>query len=305
VRPKVELVEVETEDGLINAGALLEPTGGSPGALGVDVALLLHGSAMNFYHPFLRFFAEGLAAHGCATLRANNRGHDMISRAVGRLDRVSALESIPEGAPDPLFGTACERFDDCRLDWRAWVGFLSGRGYRRILLWGHSRGAVKTCHYMSQERDPRVAACVLASPPRYAHDRWMRSDQAGRFAEDLRAARALVAAGRPDELLRVRIPMDYYVAAAQYLDQYGPEQRYDVFRMVDRVPCPVLVLTGTLEVAERFGFDGLPEDFAAMRARKPDLTHVSIPGGDHLYTGREETAVAAVLDWLRAGGARA
>jgi pimeloyl-ACP methyl ester carboxylesterase len=289
----VDLVDVETEDGLQHTGALAEPAGGGQGRPAV---LLMHGSAMNFYHPFLRFFLEGLRRAGYVALAANNRGHDLVSRAVGPKERVTRLESIPD-TPEPLYGTAYESFAGIAADWRTWIRFLAERG-RRVVLWAHSRGAVKTAYYLAEHGDDDVVAAVLCSPPRFSYRAWVASARGQEFLADLGAAEAAVARGEPEALLHVRIPMDYLATAANYVDQYGPAERYDVFALLPRVRVPVLVLSGTAEVAQRFGFDELPEAMARLALEKADLSHRSVPEGDHLYTGQERVALDHILAWL-------
>jgi pimeloyl-ACP methyl ester carboxylesterase len=295
---KIELVEATTTDELIHAGAFLEaaqPTNSVPGA---DVVLMMHGNSSNFYQPFYRYFAEELSRRGCPSLRTNNRGHDVVSRATGSRNLVSTVESF-HAQDAQFFGTAYEKLDDCRLDWDAWITYLWKRGYRKILLWGHSRGAVKTGYYMGITNDPRVAACILASPPWFSYSRWMRSEQAALFQANLSEAQSWVDRGEPNRLIRAKVPMEYMSGAANYLDKYGPDERYNVMRYVGDIKTPVLAITGTIEVEKRFGFGGLPEAFAKVRESKPNLTHVSIEGGDHYYTGCQEYVLGRVLEWLR------
>ena len=295
---KVELVDVLTDDDLVHTGAFLEAARAVSEVAGIDVVLMMHGNSANFYHPFYRYFAERLAELGCPSLRANNRGHDVVHRPVGPRNQVSALAAYQE-QPAQYFGTAYENLDDCRRDWRAWISYLWDRGYRTVLLWGHSRGAVKTAYYMGMENDPRIRACIVASPPQFSYSRWMRSPQADLFAAHLAEARGWVDKGEPDVLIRVKVPMEYMSGAATYLDKYGPEEKYDVIRHLPKIRCPVLAISGTEEVALRFGFDGLPEGFERVRQTKPDLTPLSVPGGDHLYTGKQDFVLARVLDWLK------
>jgi len=295
---KVEIVEVTTDDGLVHSGAFLDAVQRANEVAGIDVVLMMHGNSSNFYQPFYHYFAEELARLGCPSLRTNNRGHDVVSRATGARNNVSAVEAFHE-APAQFFGTAYEKIDDCRRDWRAWITYLWDRGYRKILVWGHSRGAVKTGYYMGVEDDPRVTACVIASPPWFSYSRWMKSPQAKIFESHLAEAKMWVDRGEPDRLIRVKVPMEYVSGAANYLDKYGPDERYNVMRYIRKITCPVLALTGTVEVERRFAFDGLPEAFEHVRGTKPNLTHVSIPDGDHLYTGKQEFVLASVLAWLK------
>src|SRR5271170_542422 len=137
--PMVELVEVRTSDEIRHSGAFAEPRAGAATPR-FDAALMMHGAAGTFSDPFYRNFSAALVECGVATLRANNRGHDVINRGNGR------------GA---MLGVALETIEDCVLDWQAWLGWLEARGFERILLFGHSLGAVKTAYFLATTRDPR------------------------------------------------------------------------------------------------------------------------------------------------------
>lgn len=308
---KVELVDVRTDDRLLLTGAFLEPAKPSNDVPGVDVFLMMHGNGGNFYGPFYRFFAERLAEMGCASLRTNNRGHDIVSRGGEERPQPTSLYAYQD-QPPRYYGVAYENLDDSRRDWRAWITYLWDRGYRNIVLWGHSRGAVKTAYYMGIENDPRIKACILGSPPWFSYSRWMQSPQADIFKAHLAEAQRYVDQGKPNALFWIKVPMEYITGAQNYLDKYGPEEKYNLFNYVHKIKCPVLALTGAEEVKKRFAFEGLDKAFEQTREKKPNLTHVSIPDGDHQYTGKQDYALEQVLAWLKeiaqpteAAGARA
>jgi hypothetical protein len=96
----------------------------------------------------------------------------------------------------------------------------------------------------------------------------------------------------------VKVPMEYVSGAANYLDKYGPEEKYNVITHIANIECPVLAITGTDEVARRFAFDGLPDAFAEVGRRKRNLVHTSVPGGDHQYSGRQDLVLSKVVEWL-------
>src|SRR5215470_10985051 len=114
----VDLVQVTTRDALRLHGALELPAtrADSP----VDVWLCIHGTGSNFYAAStLAGLAPKLLAAGAAVLRANTRGHDLISTG-------------PSASGRTLQGAAFERVDESPLDITAWVSLLRDRGYGSI-----------------------------------------------------------------------------------------------------------------------------------------------------------------------------
>jgi pimeloyl-ACP methyl ester carboxylesterase len=275
------LTAVRTADGIPLSG-LYAGGDGAAGPVPFDAALLMHGAAGSFDEDLLRDVSAALNARGIATVRANNRGHDVVNRGDGR---------------GRLLGTAFERIDDCVLDWRAWLDLLAERGHRRLLLFGHSLGAVKTVFYAATEADARVAGCVLASPPRFNTERMLACERGDAFAATLSDAQALVAAGRPDDLVRTRFPLTSLAGARAYIAKYAAGARYDVFANLPSVACPVFALTGDQEFGDPL-FRDHPGDYADVRARKPDVEHVVVPNGDHTYRRARAFVLERLIGWI-------
>jgi Alpha/beta hydrolase family len=277
----VHLVDTQTSDGVSLHGAFLAGAP-VPRASGFDAALFMHGVANTFYGSLPPIFAETLSANGIATLRANNRGHDIVNRGNARL---------------PFLGAAFERIGDCVHDWNAWLDWLGVRGYRKILLCGHSLGAVKTAHAMTHAAHPLVAGVALLSPPRFSYERWIVSARAGEFQEHLDRAQALVAQGRPDELMPVTMPVPFLASAASYLAKYGPDAHFDVFENLPKVDVPTIAFTGALEL-DQVEFGGHPAAYAQVAERKLDLVHHLVPGADHFYRGAESWVLDRLAEWM-------
>src|SRR5919197_3640766 len=101
----VDLVNVTTRDGIRLDGTWRKPSGPRASQLGVDVVILHHGVGGNFYSPgMFDQYSDALLARGCAVLRVNNRGHDLISRAM-------------VDAGTKRLGAAYEDMEGCRDDW--------------------------------------------------------------------------------------------------------------------------------------------------------------------------------------------
>jgi pimeloyl-ACP methyl ester carboxylesterase len=153
---------------------------------------------------------------------------------------------------------------------------------------------------LAHERDARVAGCVLASPPRFNTERMLACERGDELAATLAAAQAALAAGRPDEIIRTTFPMASISGARAYIAKYAAGARYDVFANLPEVACPVFALTGEREFGDPL-FRDHPGDYEEARERKPDIEHVIVPGGDHVYRRVRDIAIASLLAWIDAG----
>jgi pimeloyl-ACP methyl ester carboxylesterase len=291
----VDLIRVTTADGIRLDGALRMPPAGQGPQLFLDAVLLLHGTGANFYaSSLLEAIAEHFVSRGVAALSANTRGHDILYTA-GTSDGPRRL------------GAACERVDDCRWDVAAWLDGLTARGYRRIGLVGHSLGAIKGVyavaqHAIAQPDAPSVAWLCAVSPARLSYEYFCGSPAADEFRATLSRAQQLVDEGHGETLIEVDFPIPYVVAAAGYLDKYGPGERFNVQTYVGRLRVPTLFTFGSAEVQSHVAFRGLPEaiESAAQDPIAPNpLVQVAvIAGGDHVYSGVRSELLARIQRWL-------
>lgn len=255
--------------------------------LAVDAFLYLHGTGSNFYgSSLLAGLLPALMGWGAAVLAVNTRGHDAVSTAATNSGR-------------RWQGAAFEIVDECRYDMAAWLEWLAGRGYGRIAVLGHSLGAVKAVYSLAHEMPAHVRCLVAISPPRLSHELFSASSQAAEFLWDYELAESRVREGRPQELLQVRFPLPYLVTAEGYLDKYGPQERYDILKYVDRVGCPMLFTFGSLELAHAVAFRGLPELLEARIGAQQRPRIAIVAGADHMYAGTHSELAAAIERWLR------
>lgn len=283
----IDLLRVTAADGLLLDGALQEPQGSPTVERPIDACLLLHGTGSSFYGSTL---LEGLAAilggWGVAVLRANTRGHDGISVAV-----------LANGGRR-LQGAAYEIVDDCRHDVAAWLALLADRGYRKVLVLGHSLGAVKALYALAHECPTNAWGVVAISPPRLAYSWFCQSAERETFLADCARAQAAVEASEGQRLLEVKFPLSYAISAAGYLDKYGPAERYNVLKFTARVPRPVLVTYGGAELAHP-AFCRMPEELQAIPPEASALRVCVVPGADHLYSSQHGELAEQIDFWLR------
>jgi pimeloyl-ACP methyl ester carboxylesterase len=281
----VDLVQTTTRDGLRLDG-IFQPPAPNGSSLAVDSLCLVHGTGGSFYSSTLfDAFAERLLALGCAVLRVNTRGHDLMSTAV-----------TSQGGRRQ--GAAYEVVDDCRHDLAAWLEWLRQRAGPRVGLLGHSLGAVKCLYALA--REPALAAeCVVAlSPPRLSFSWFCSSPEGPQFQETFAQAQRHVAAGQPATLLEMRLPLPGVMTAGGYVEKYGPEERYTYLRFAADVPCPTLITLGSVEVEDNMAFRGAPEALHALTERHARMRTTIVAGADHFYSGARGEVIARVTDWL-------
>lgn len=281
-----ELVRALTLDGMRLDGALL--AGEQVETKPVDAALCLHGVGMNFYtSSTLEAVTPALRKLGIAVLLANTRGHDSLytaSVAMGRRRQGAAVEIV----------------DECRHDVAGWCQFLVERGLPRILLVGHSLGAIKAVYSQAHEPTPNVIGLIAASAPRLSCQAFKNSLESAPFFESLTTAEQLVKTGRGDELFLAKFPFPLLISAASYIDKYGPAERYNILNFAGRVAVPALFTYGSKELdAGGIAFAGLPEALAKLPDKRGPLDVEVIAGADHNYTGCGESLANVMSKWIQ------
>jgi len=288
----VDLVYTFADDGLRLDGAFYSAPADAAPQLGLDAVLILHGTGSNFYASrFLTYIAYQAVGWGVAALVANTRGHDQVT---------TALVRHPDGSTGSRrIGSAYELVDECRLDIAAWLNVLAERGFRRIGIIGHSLGAVKSVYAATNGPLPNVAALVAVSPPRLSYSHFAQSVRGPGFLAELAAAEKHVAECRPEAIMDIHFPLPYLITAAGYLDKYGPEERYNILNLVDRLPLPTLFTFGGSEIQQGIAFRGTLERLEEKKAAGAGLSTAVVAGGDHHYTGVQGDLLNAVERWLR------
>src|SRR5438093_6366178 len=129
----------------------MRPTGPPSGT----AVVWMHGFTGRFSEPHQIRIGRYLAERGHRFVSGNNRGHDFSARLVGE-----------PGGEFRLGGGWWELVSESWLDVKAWLDFAStALSPRRLVLAGHSYGAVKVTWYQGDRQDPRLAGLISASGP--------------------------------------------------------------------------------------------------------------------------------------------
>jgi pimeloyl-ACP methyl ester carboxylesterase len=281
-----QLVHARASDDILNGGVLFAPTVNSNRPIAI---IWIHGWGVNFYQPTYVNIGRALAQRGYPCIVGNTRMHD--------LGNVSGYRSGKRLRGGGYWGVA----SDQALDLAAWIDFAESRGFKRVVLVGHSAGWAAVRLYQAQKQDPRVAGVVNASGAVRAE---MRTPDPGELAQATR----MMAENRPDDLVRItNRPYPSFISAATFMDIANmPPEYKDFFGMattnaaVTRVRCPLLVWFGARESAI-----GTEEDLQKLKAavqRLPSgpsrVDTVMIRGADHMYEGKETEVAQILAGWI-------
>jgi len=285
----LELVSATTPDGMTLQGAFLaaDDAQRAQKQINLDAAILLHGAGTNFYSvSFYKKLTPCLLDLGLDVFWTNNRGHDGMYGAM-------------QGGRYTMQGAAFEHVGSAHHDIMGWLDAAAQRKLRRILVIGHSLGAIKTLLSQAYHPNQRVAAIVACSPPCLSYERFVKSEKKDAFLNSLEAARQEIAQHKPQQVLQVDFPFPMLIAAENYLDKYGPDENYNILRFTGLIKVPTLFTFGERELADNVSFYKLDQQVSELVANQENFQVQVIPGADHFYTGVNELLSEAVADWLR------
>ncbi|MCC6173960.1 MAG: alpha/beta fold hydrolase [Chloroflexi bacterium] len=275
-----EIIWIATDDGVEHDGVVIRPTGQPTGT----AIVWMHGFTGHFSEPHQIRIGRYLAERGYLFVSGDNRGrHYGVS--IGQ-----------PGGEFRLGGGWWELVSDAWLDIKAWLDFAAATfAPRRLVLGGHSYGAVKVTWYQGERQDPRLVGLISASGPVRA------PSQRPELREPLALAQRMVAEGRGLELLpfgstgrpgtlSAQTVVD---RAASLPDVYGMESADSP---LSKVRCPFLAILGTSEPQI-----GAPTDLETLKRNARSSVRADtalIEGADHWYHDRETMVARAIEEWL-------
>ncbi len=258
------------------------------------VVIHVHGLTGNFFRslPTRKIIPFYLTA-GYDFLSINTRGHDIVSWLV----KVKGKKRKGFSA-----GTAFEKFEDCVKDIGGIVDFVAKKGYKNIVLQGHSTGCQKATYYVYKIRDKRVSSIVLLAP---ADDYNVDKKKLGKkWKPAVKLARKL-AKKNPNSLMPLGMTNDELFSAQRFLslsDKSRVEARifdYEVgsLKEFSNITCPILAIFGSKEQYRtkpvRIYLDQLK---IATKSKK--FQGVEIKGANHSFQDHEQALALSVVNWL-------
>ena len=290
-RLEVDLVTFTTEDHHTWDGIIFRPRRGSERRRRLAV-LVVHGSVGNYVTGVPRRVSFGLANAGFTVFSANTR---MANYGV-------------------IFGGGLMHRTPLDID--AALDAIRRRGFTRVVLLGFSMGATMVVHHHVLRQSPEVVGiCTLAHPaslPDALRLRWRHFGAQPGYEEVAETARARLAPdfeGSPnDRIFIVRRargfgerPLDCEIWTYRtWWFSRGPRAEHAISRLqVGQVDVPLaLIQAGEDELVR--DSEGAELEALARQGGCPSVMHHTVPGADHVFTGRDRQLVDAIVDWLDA-----
>lgn len=251
--------------------------------------VVVHGSVGNYLSGMPRRAAFGLAEAGFSALSINTRMANY----------------------GPFFGGGL--LDRVHLDMDAAMAVLRRRGFRRVILLGYSMGATIVTRYQAVYEPPEVlGVCTIAHPlslPGSLRRRWERFGSTPSYEQMTQLVhRGLGGVDSPerDRIVIVRratgptdTPEDAEIWTYRtWWHSRGPEAlAADSRRWVGmlRVPLAVIQAEGDPLIPPS---EGVELRRLALEGGCPEVRLEFVPGGDHVFSGREQEPIDIGARWM-------
>lgn len=209
--------------------------------------------SVNIYY----LLAQTLQSDGIASLRYDKRG----------------IGNSPDTTPEEEL-----RLEDYIADAAAWVVWLRGHGFARVVLIGHSEGALIALQVAAD--DPAVAGVVTLAGAGYPIDELVQLQLANQLVGYdpglMLRANALLASLQAGE----RVAQVPPALEALFRPSVQPflisSMQYDPRRIIRQVEAPVLIVSGDNDLQV------VPANAEALSAARPSARKVIVPGMTHV-----------------------
>ena len=273
-----ELIRINSIDGIEQPGILYMPDNDTD-----KIVIHVHGLCGNFYeNRFLDTLAKTYIDKDYAFLTFSNRGRGFINELLKGNDCI-------------VMWGCLERFKDCILDIDGVLNRVRDKGYKNIILEGHSYGCNKVIYYFNRKKDKDISKIILLSPCDIPSE-WKKFLNEEEYETAKSKSTRLVNEGKGKELIDFSVMANGKIAAETYYYDFLSGGENDFIRYVDsmdgkskelndiNIPTLVIfgdndecVLTSPIEIVKWY-----------LENNIVDCNIQIISGADHLFNGKYE-----------------
>jgi len=279
-----EVVYAASKDSVINTGLLFHSKKESTKPIAI---IWIHGWGVNFYSPSYISIGRAFAEKGYTCISVNTRMHDL-----GNVEGYKSGKRVRGGG---YWGIASDQTKDIS----AWIDFVESKGFKKIILIGHSAGAAAVREYQSERQDNRVSGLVLA----YGSVDPAPSIDSSQYVQAVQ----LMSENKAEELMKdPKRSFPSYISAVTLMDIANSPPEYKDFFGVNttnagiiKIQCPILAFYGTNgDVGNENTLELLKASIEKHPKGPISVTTTMIKGAEHMYIGEEVQVAEVITKWI-------
>ena len=283
------LVRINSIDNIEQPGILYTPSDNTN-----VIVIHVHGLNGNFYeNRFLDNLAKAYTDKNYAFLTFSNRGRDYIA-------------DLAQGDKYITLGGSLERFKDCILDIDGVIEWAKEKGFREIVLEGHSYGCNKVIYYYNKKKNPAIKNLVLLAPCDVPSE-GIKFIEKEEYEIAKKESTRLVNENKENEFIYTSIMANNRIAAGTYYYDFLPGGEDDFIRYVDGVngksevlnsiDIPTLVVFGTSDECVLTQPIDIVKEYLTNNIK--DCNIKIIEGANHSYTGKYDELGKIIKDNMK------
>ena len=236
---------------------------------------------------FATVWGKLLAQNDIGFIYEHNRGHSIENDIVmkdGSFKRCGCMYEI---------------FEDCIYDIDLAIQTAKEKGYKRIILLGHSLGCNKVIYYY-YKKHPNILGMILASAPDMIESHLLIEPE---YEELLKEAKENIDKNQPTKLLHKMIEDYMYMSSQTYYNWFHKNSNLNNLPIIsnpknweqlETIDVPILTFSGSKDEDYYLHLDLLKEK--ATNCKKFEYQIIENTG--HTYQEKEQETGTLILNWI-------
>lgn len=236
---------------------------------------------------FATVWGKLLAKNDIGFIYEHNRGHSIENDIVmkdGSFKRCGCMYEI---------------FEDCIYDIDLAIQTAKEKGYKRIILLGHSLGCNKVIYYY-YKKHPNILGIILASAPDMIGSHLLIEPE---YEELLKEAKENIDKNQPTKLLHKMIEDYMYMSSQTYYNWFHKNSNLDNlpiisnpknWKQLETIDIPILTFSGSKDEDYYLHLDLLKEKATNCK----NFEYQIIENTGHTYQEKELETGTLILNWI-------
>ena len=236
---------------------------------------------------FAAVWGKYLSNQNIGFIYAHNRGHSIEN------------DIVMKDGSFRRYGCMYEIFEESLYDIDLAIKVAKEKGYKRIILLGHSYGCNKVIYYY-YKKHPNILGIILASAPDMIGSHLLLQPD---YKELLQEAKENIDRGEPRKLLHKMIEDYMYMSSQTYYNWFNENSNLDNLPVLGNsnnwyqfssIDVPILTFSGSHEEDYYLHLDLLKEKASSC----PNFEYKIIDDTIHSYKGKEKEVAKLIFEWI-------